>query len=111
MNILTQASEELILINTFTVEPSRSEELLKILSEATEEVMRHLPGFISVKLHVSTDKRHVANYARWRNMEDIKSMMQTPTAQLHMKMAADLAESFQPIYYALRESIDVEPLV
>lgn len=99
---------ELVLINTFTVEPADSEALLKILSDATEQVIRHMPGFISVKLHVSSDKRHVANYARWRSMEDLQAMMQDPEAQSHMKTAADIAASFQPIYYALRGSIDLE---
>lgn len=101
---------DLVLINTFTVDPSRSEELLQVLTRATEDVMQHMAGFISANLHVSTDKRHVANYARWRSMDDVKAMMTMPHAQSHMKIAADIADSFQPIYYTLRDSITAEPL-
>ena len=34
-------------------------------------------------------------------------MMADPTAQAHMKRAADIATSFEPIYYELRDSVTV----
>jgi hypothetical protein len=43
---ITQISEDnqvITLINVFTVEPQNQERLIKILEQATEEVMRHLP--------------------------------------------------------------------
>ena len=94
----------LVLINTFSVDPSKAEDLLKILSEATEHGMRQRPGFISANLHISTDKRHVANYAQWRSQADVDAMMNDPAARDHMGRAAELAVSFDPIYYELRES-------
>ena len=50
----------LVLINTFEVQPERADELLEVLSEATEHGMRQRPGFISANLHVSLDRKHVA---------------------------------------------------
>jgi hypothetical protein len=44
---ITQISEDnqvITLINVFTVEPQNQERLIEILEQATEEVMRHLPG-------------------------------------------------------------------
>lgn len=99
----------IVLINTFTVEPSRSEELLQVLTHATHDVMQHMAGFVSANLHVSIDKRHVANYAKWRSMEDIQAMMKQPQAQAHMSVAAGIAESFQPLYYTLTDCIATEP--
>jgi quinol monooxygenase YgiN len=93
----------LILINTFAVEPSRSEELISVLSRATEVGMRHRPGFVSANIHISHDKRHVANYAQWRSKDDLDAMMKDPAAQVHMRDAASIATSFSPIYYDLRE--------
>lgn len=93
-----------VLINTFTVDPSKAEELLKVLSEATAHGMRERPGFISANLHVSHDRKHVANYAQWRSQADVDAMMKDPAAQTHMRKAADIAESFEPTYYELRES-------
>ena len=93
-----------ILINTFTVEPDRAEELIAALSHATEHGMRQRPGFVSANLHMSGNRRHVANYAQWRTQADIDTMMADPTARVHMRAAAAIAISFDPIYYSLRES-------
>ena len=93
-----------VLINTFTVEPDRAEELLQALSRATENGMRRRHGFVSANLHLSQDRRHVANYAQWRTQADLDAMMSDPAARVHMKEVATIATSFNPIYYALRAS-------
>ncbi len=66
--------------------------------------MSSQPGFVSANLHVSGDKKHVANYAQWRSQADIDAMMGNPEARVHMMEAAKIATSFEPIYYALKES-------
>lgn len=104
MTTLDPSRGYLVLINTFTVEPERAEELVAALSRATEHGMRQRPGFVSANLHISTDKRHVANYAQWRSQEDLDTMMKDPKAQEHMREIAVIATSFQPIYYTLQET-------
>jgi antibiotic biosynthesis monooxygenase (ABM) superfamily enzyme len=50
---ITQISVDnqvITLINVFTVEPQNQERLIKILEQATDEVMRHLPGFVSANI-------------------------------------------------------------
>jgi hypothetical protein len=49
------AQQVVTLINVFTVEPERQQELVDLLDRATDEVMRHLPGFVSANLHASLD--------------------------------------------------------
>ena len=98
-----------VLINTFTVDPSKAEALLIALSRATEHGMRQRPGFVSANLHLSHDRRHVANYAQWRSQADLDAMMSDPAARAHVGEAAGIAESFDPIYYDLRESHAAEP--
>lgn len=66
--------------------------------------MRQRPGFVSANLHVSRDRRHVANYAQWRSQSDLDAMMADSAAREHMGEAAGIAVSFDPIYYELRES-------
>jgi quinol monooxygenase YgiN len=104
MVTLDPAAGYLTLINTFTVDPARADELLGVLSRATEERMRHLPGFISASLHMSRDKQHIANYAQWRSQEDFQAMLNNPQAREHMGAAAAIAKSFAPLLYDLRES-------
>jgi heme-degrading monooxygenase HmoA len=86
------------LINTFTVEPERQHELVRLLIDATEQVMRRLPGFVSANIHRGLDGSHVANYAQWRSREDFETMLQNPEARDHMGRAAALAQ-FEPVLY------------
>ena len=102
MTTLDSKDPYVTLINTFTVEPQRAEQLLEVLSHATEETMRHLPGFVSANLHLSIDRKHVANYAQWRSQADFAAMLTNPLAQGHMKEAAAIATSFTPVLYELR---------
>ncbi|MCI2418496.1 antibiotic biosynthesis monooxygenase [Saccharopolyspora sp. K220] len=91
------------LINIFTVAPERQQELVDLLDNATEEVMRHRPGFVSANIHASLDGTHVANYAQWRSEEDFKAMLADPVAQEHMRAAGAMAE-FEPVVYRVASS-------
>ncbi len=102
MTTLDPKAHCVTLINTFTVAPSRADELLELLQTATIDRMRHLPGFISANLHVSLDRGSVANYAQWRSREDFEAMQHDAEAQIHMREAASIAESFEPVLYDLR---------
>ena len=70
-----------------------------LLDRATENVMRKQPGFISANIHRSLDGTKVANYAQWRSKVDLEAMQKNPEAGVHMKEAAALADSFEPILY------------
>src|SRR6218665_155487 len=87
------------LINVFTVAPERQAELVRLLEEATEEVMRHLPGFISANIHRDLEGTRVANYAQWASREHFEAMLRNPRAQTHMRAAAALVEKFEPHLY------------
>lgn len=104
MTTLDPKSGYVVLINTFTVEPDNADELFTALSRATEEGMRRRPGFVSANLHMSPDRRHIANYAQWRSQGDIDAMMADSDARAHMREAAAIAIAFELIYYELRET-------
>ncbi len=108
MTTLDTADGYLVLINKFTVEPDRAEELLGALSRATEQGMRQMPGFVSANLHISKDKRYVTNYVQWRSQSDLDAMRSAPKAREHMTAIAKIALSFEPIYYELRETLTAE---
>jgi quinol monooxygenase YgiN len=75
-------------INVFTVEPSRQNDLVRELEDATERFMKKVPGFISASIHRSLDGHHVANYGQWESKEAIEAMRRNPDAQTAMKKAA-----------------------
>jgi quinol monooxygenase YgiN len=87
------------LINVFTVDPDNAEALSRLLSEATEDVMCHLDGFISANIHRSTDGTRVVNYAQWASADAMQAMLANPVARDHMDTCAGLAVSFDPHLY------------
>jgi heme-degrading monooxygenase HmoA len=87
------------LINVLEVPPEREAELVEILEKATDEVIRHLPGFVSANIHRSADKKHVANYAQWRSMEDFERMLANPDAQAHIRDATAIAKAAPFVYH------------
>jgi quinol monooxygenase YgiN len=92
------------LINTFKVKPGRADDLLKLLTKATEQTAKHVPGFVSANLHVSLDGKQVVNYAQWRSKGEFEAAMKNPQFQAHMKDVKELVESFDPVLYELRYS-------
>jgi antibiotic biosynthesis monooxygenase (ABM) superfamily enzyme len=95
------------LINVFTVRPERQAELVALLTQATEDVMAGLPGFVSANIHASTDGVRVVNYAQWASADAFQAMLANPAAQPHIAAAAELAESFEPHLYSVES---VHPL-
>jgi len=94
----------LTLINVFTVDPAHQNELVNLLTDATEQTMKHLPGFISANIHRSLDGGKVVNYAQWESKSAFEAMRANPEAVPHMKAAAALAR-FEPIFCEVVEAI------
>ena len=92
----------LTLINVFTVEPAKQQELVDLLARATETV-RHVPGFVSATLHRSLDGTKVAMYAQWRSVEDYQAMRENPAAIPYMQQALAFAK-FEPGMYEVVET-------
>lgn len=58
----------------FTVTSDTQQPLVDLLVEATEQVMRDRPGFVSAAIHVSLDGTRVVNYAQWSSNEDFQAL-------------------------------------
>jgi quinol monooxygenase YgiN len=106
MSTINKGSDVLTLVNVFTVEPSKQDELVQVLTDATEQTMKHLPGFVSANIHRSLDGTRVVNYAQWASVAAFEAMQKDPKAGPHMKAAAGLAR-FEPILCEVAEAISV----
>ena len=80
------------LINTFTVDPSNQGRLVELWQQGTEEVMRHLPGFISANVHRSLDGTKVINYAQWDSVESFRASIRDPDAASYFATLAQFGE-------------------
>jgi quinol monooxygenase YgiN len=107
MSKIQKGRNILTLINVFTVSPEKQQELVTLLIDATQQTMRHLPGFISANVHRSLDGKKVVNYAQWRSMADFEAMRKNPEAVPHMQAAAALAQ-FDPILCEVSDALSVE---
>ncbi|MFD3583825.1 antibiotic biosynthesis monooxygenase family protein [Streptomyces sp. NPDC058683] len=92
------------LINVFTVSPDRQSELLTLLARATEETMKHQPGFVCANFHASQDGERVVNYAQWESEEHYRAMLANPEARVHMDEAATIATDVQPRLFRVRST-------
>ena len=72
-------------------DPAKLQDLIDVLNEGTEKVIKHQPGFISVNLFASRDGSRVVNLAQWSSPDDIKAVATNPDAQVFAKKAAELA--------------------
>ena len=104
MATIEKGRQLMTLVNVFTVSPDKQAELANLLVRATDETMKHLPGFISASIHKSLDGTRVINYAQWRSQADFAAMRDNPQAQPHMKAAAALA-TFEPIVCEVVDSV------
>ena len=101
MTTISTDPEHLTLINTFVVAPQRADELMELLIAATDDTMRHIPGFVSANLHINDDRTRIVNYAQWKSAAAFDAMLERNDAKPHMAAAAEIAESFEPITYSV----------
>jgi len=86
------------LINVFTVEPARQRELVDVLVTATEEVMRHRPGFVAANIHAGAEGTRVVNYAQWESADAFRAMLTDPACQEHMRAALAISTADPQLY-------------
>ena len=108
MTTIEKRSGVLTLVNVFTVDQDKQDQLVDLLVRATNEVMKRQPGFVSASIHRSLDGRKVVNYAQWASLEMFEAMKRNDEAASHMKAAASLA-TFDPILCSVSETISAGP--
>ncbi|MEU6708962.1 antibiotic biosynthesis monooxygenase family protein [Streptomyces wuyuanensis] len=92
------------LINILKVSPEHQNEVLALLAEATEDSIKHFPGFICANFHASLDGKSVANYSQWESEEDFHAMMSDPKIQTILEKAAANVLEFHPRLYEVASS-------
>ena len=104
MAVISAEQKVLTLVNVFTVPKGKQDALAKLLIDATNQTMRHQPGFVSASIHKSLDGTKVINYAQWRSRDDFDAMTRSSEVRPHMQAAAAMAE-FEPILCEVVDSI------
>lgn len=103
MTTISKDAKILTLINVFTVDPSNQQQLIDLLTLATESNVRKIEGFISSGLHRSLDGTKVTMYAQWRSIEDYQKMRSNPVASPYLDQALAIA-TFESVMYEVVET-------
>jgi quinol monooxygenase YgiN len=98
MTVIDAERPVVTMINTFTVEPANQERLVTLIIEATESVMRKVPGFVSANIHASLDGTRVVNYAQWRSQADFEAMLRNPEVHPHFGEIRAIAAPERHLY-------------
>jgi heme-degrading monooxygenase HmoA len=92
-----------VFVNVLKVDPSKQQELIDLLREGTEKVMRQRPGFISATLLAAPNGSEVINIARWRSLEDVKATQSDPAAAEYARRTAEIAQATPGVYRAVSQ--------
>jgi quinol monooxygenase YgiN len=92
------------LINVFTVDPDKQQQLVDTLIETTEGWIKSLPGFISATIYKSLDGTKVVNYAQalWKDKEAFDLLGSDPEIRACMDLAVQLGKPDGSFYTAER---------
>jgi quinol monooxygenase YgiN len=102
MPTISKGRTPLTLINVFTVAPEKQNELVALLTEVTEQNVRHHKGFVSASLHRGIDGKKVTMYAQWASIEDYESMRRSSGPAPALEKALQIA-TFDPGMYEVAE--------
>jgi len=86
------------LINVFTVDPSKQQELVNTLIETTRRVWHLQDGFISASIHKSVDGKKVVNYVQWKGRQAFDKRLDDPQAIIQMNKILSMARADGHLY-------------
>jgi quinol monooxygenase YgiN len=99
---IAKGDRPMTVINVFTVAPEQQARLVELLTRATEENIRHVPGFVGAALHRSLDGTKVTMYAQWRTPDDYAQMRTRPDSSPFLADALTIAR-FDPGFYEVTD--------
>ncbi|MFE2728956.1 antibiotic biosynthesis monooxygenase family protein [Kitasatospora sp. NPDC059327] len=105
MAIITAPTDLFTLVNVFAVDPANQQALCDHLCAVTEDLIRHLPGFVSATFHLSLDGRTVVNYAQWQSREDFQAMHADPRLQDHFDYCRRVSQP-SPVFCSVERTFD-----
>jgi len=81
-------------ITAIDVDPMHQPELIALMSERARFIAT-LPGFVSLGLHRSTDKRHIVNYVQWADNARFEAARRAPGFAAHAARFSALIQNVE----------------
>jgi heme-degrading monooxygenase HmoA len=100
---MSESRTEAVFVNVIDVEPSRYQELMTILNEGNDTVIRRREGFISAVLLANGDKSRVVTVARWQSMDAIKALQSDTVVATYVNRTAAIAKANPAVFAVVAE--------
>jgi heme-degrading monooxygenase HmoA len=85
-------------ITTVKVEPAHQSEILELMTERARFMARQ-PGFVSVRLHRSSDGSHIVNYLQWNGQDKLHAAHHAPEFRRKWPRFGELVKDVEPCLY------------
>src|SRR5260370_6353086 len=92
-------------ITFIEVEPDKQQEALSLMTERARFMARQ-PGFISISLHRSLDRRRIVNYVQWQSRDLLQSAHKSPEFRKKWGQFDQLADEIDPHLYEVAHVMD-----
>ena len=89
-------------ICTFEVTPGSAHDVLDLLTDAWDQVIRRQPGFISGAIHLNDAQTRIATYSQWETRGDYQAMLRTQEMRERNRVIHGLCRSFEPVMYEVQ---------
>jgi hypothetical protein len=86
-------SQVITLVNVFTVEPAKLQNLIDILRGGTETFFSKMPGFVSSSVLTARDSSRAINYSQWKSADDIVAFRKDPRFAPYIQRLLALAKA------------------
>jgi hypothetical protein len=87
-----------ILIDLWTVDPERRDELVARISEALQAIVVGRPGFVSAEIYESVDRGIVMSSIRMRTARERQELMDSPEAHRAMRELREVAHTHAHLF-------------
>jgi quinol monooxygenase YgiN len=85
------SDESVTLINQLKVKPGKQEELLALLKQNIDTVIRKLPGWKTTRLIAARDGTGVTIYSEWETLGAVEAMRGDPRMKAYLPKLLELA--------------------
>src|SRR5579862_9844669 len=100
---MVNSKNEVVFVNVIEVDPSRYEELIAIVKEGNERVIRRRDGFVSAFLATTPDRSRVVTVARWTSPDAVKALQSDPVVGDYVKRTAAVAKANPTVFTIVAE--------
>lgn len=98
MTLIRIDQDIITLINVFTVDPSKQQQLVDALIETTKQVWRLQDGYVSASIHKSKNRKRVVNYVQYKGKEAFDRRLDNPEAIVRMNKILSMSKADGHLY-------------